>query len=109
MKYILHCSGIKLARKDGLFGKSDPFVLIKSYGKPIGFSNVVSKNLNPFWDPIVVDPESCGGVNGNITVEVFDFDNDGNHDFIGSFSLTLSSLLSGLGTKHVLINDSMKK
>jgi len=60
-KFVLHCSGIKLARKDGLFGKSDPFVIIKCYGKPIAFSNVVMKNLNPFWDPIILDADACGG------------------------------------------------
>jgi len=58
----LHCNGIKLARKDGLFGKSDPYVVIRNArGVGVGFSEVIANNLNPFWRPIEVDVEACGG------------------------------------------------
>ena len=60
-RFLLHTNGIKLAKKDGLFGKSDPFVVIKHQGRPIAFSDVVMKNLNPFWKPILVDLKVCGG------------------------------------------------
>ena len=60
--FLLHCNAVKLARKDGLFGKSDPFVVIKAYGKPVGYSNVVKKDLNPTWKPIAIDAASCGGL-----------------------------------------------
>ena len=62
-KYLLHANGIKLAKKDGLFGKSDPFVIIKHQGRSIAYSDVVMKNLNPFWKPILFDLKACGGTN----------------------------------------------
>eukprot|EP00012_Vannella_robusta_P001989 CAMPEP_0206187122 /NCGR_PEP_ID=MMETSP0166-20121206/2813_1 /ASSEMBLY_ACC=CAM_ASM_000260 /TAXON_ID=95228 /ORGANISM="Vannella robusta, Strain DIVA3 518/3/11/1/6" /LENGTH=545 /DNA_ID=CAMNT_0053602643 /DNA_START=11 /DNA_END=1649 /DNA_ORIENTATION=+ len=109
MKYQLHCSAVKLARKDGLFGKSDPFVIIKSYGKPVGFSNVVMKNLNPFWDPIELDVDACGGPHESITIEVFDFDSDAKHDFIGSFTVPIQEFIRNLNKKYPLMNSSLKK
>jgi len=106
--FLLHCNGIKLARKDGLFGKSDPFVIIKSSGRAIGFSNVVMKDLNPYWEPITLDERACGGPQGRLIVEVYDWDSDGDNDFIGSFTCTLQQLLD-TRTPHDLQNPSSKK
>ena len=59
--FTLHCNGIKLAKKDGLFGKSDPFVVIKRQDNvPFAYSEVVDNNLNPYWKPIVLDVAAAG-------------------------------------------------
>jgi Ca2+-dependent lipid-binding protein len=64
MFFSLHCSGIKLAKKDGLFGKSDPFVVLKRQDKTaFAFSEIVMNNLNPVWKPIEVDVEAAGTLN----------------------------------------------
>jgi hypothetical protein len=58
----LHCNGVKLKNKDGFFGKSDPFVVIRNAkGIAVGFSEVIDNNLNPFWRPIELDVDACGG------------------------------------------------
>mgnify|MGYP005996348891 CR=1 FL=1 len=67
--YKLHCNGVKLAKKDGLFGKSDPFVVITTSDKvPFAFSEVIKDNLNPFWKPIEIDVERAGKFCFNVTI-----------------------------------------
>ena len=101
----IHCNGVKLAKKDGLFGKSDPFVVIKNQqGVPFAFSDVVKDNLNPFWKPIEIDVEAAGGMGANVTVCVSDYDSDGKHDLIGSFKIALRDLILNTKREHQLID-----
>jgi len=108
--FTLHCNGIKLAKKDGLFGKSDPFVVIKRQDNvPFAYSEVVKNNLNPYWKPIVLDVAAAGGIQSRITVTVTDFDEDGKHDLIGKFSCSIQELVSQTGKQHQLLDSRNKK
>mmetsp|Transcript_14077 Transcript_14077/g.22174 ORF Transcript_14077/g.22174 Transcript_14077/m.22174 type:complete len:546 (-) Transcript_14077:24-1661(-) len=109
MRVVLHISGSDLARKDGvaLIGKSDPYVLVKNTetNKVIGYSNVVMKNLNPEWNPIVVDVEGLTLLTP-IELEVWDFDFDAGHDFIGKCEFPMEKWFSG---NTMLLEDKGKK
>ncbi|TSK34876.1 Copine-3 [Bagarius yarrelli] len=55
---------------------------------------VVKNNLNPCWRPFKIPLQSlCGGnMEKPIKVECYDYDNDGSHDFIGSFETNMKRL-----------------
>jgi len=108
--FKLHCNGIKLKNRDGLFGKSDPFVLIRNArGDRVGFSDIVMNNLNPFWRPIEIPLNVFGGPSGVVNVQVWDFDEDGKNDIIGEFSTTIDQLTSQLNKKWELVDPRKKK
>jgi len=108
--FKLHCNGVKLSNKDGFFGKSDPFVVIRnSKGIPVGFSEVIDNNLNPFWRPIELDVDACGGLQNDVRVEVVDFDDNGDHDLIGALTIKLSELTSHLNKEWKLTDRANKK
>lgn len=88
----------KVDKKD-MFGKSDPFFVLSKSGTQgtyvvVHRSEVIKKSLNPVW-PTVVMPvvDVCNGdYDRKLKVDVYDWDSDGSHDFIGSFHTTLKEL-----------------
>jgi len=70
-------------------------------------SKAIMKTLNPKWDPFVLESRLCGGPNSPLTIEVYDYDSDGTHDFIGSFKTTLKELIVE-GAVFPLINKDKK-
>jgi len=96
--FSFHTKGVKLAKKDGLLGKSDPFFVVRaSYP---GFadkvtlyrSEVVKQNLHPEWKQFQLSAASLGGYDIPFSIEVYDWDADGGHDLIGKFKTTLREL-----------------
>jgi hypothetical protein len=89
--YRLGVSALKLDAMDpGLTGASDPFFEIRAC--PEGFnreillfrSEVIRRNLNPTWQPIVINSALLGGFDKSFEIVVMDFDDNGGH---GSFNL----------------------
>ena len=105
-------SALKLDKKD-TFGKSDPFYII-SKGMSSGQfvivhrSEVVKRSLNPTWRPVKLPiRDLCNSDHEKqLKIDVYDEDNDGSHDLIGSFTtdLNILKLSATQGAKYPLIN-----
>ncbi|GAB0491384.1 hypothetical protein MMPV_002637 [Pyropia vietnamensis] len=94
-------------RKDGPFGKSDPYLLIQQMVRPATWaaaavmsklyrSPTIRKELNPMWPATTFTMEGRGS--GELRFEVWDSDTLSSDDIIGGTSMTLSAL-SSPGTK----------
>jgi Ca2+-dependent lipid-binding protein len=71
-------------------GFSDPYVVLgDEYQKRLAKTRVVMKNLNPRWDESV-DITVQGAL--NIIATVWDWDNFGDHDYVGRTSLKLDPM-----------------
>uniref|UniRef100_A0A672KWK8 Copine 8 n=1 Tax=Sinocyclocheilus grahami TaxID=75366 RepID=A0A672KWK8_SINGR len=91
----------KLDKKD-FFGKSDPFLVFYRSNEDGTFTichktEVVKVNLNPVWQAFKIPVRAlCNGdFDRTIKVEVYDWDRDGGHDFIGEFSTSYRELSRG--------------
>jgi len=92
-------SAEKLDKKD-FFGKSDPVMVISKGSSLGGHWSVVHKtevvmcNLNPVWQPFSISvTKLCNGnYDRKLKFDVYDWNSDGSHDFIGSFATCLAEL-----------------
>lgn len=95
--------GSEILNKDGLFGKSDPF--LKFFRKradgeleevPGGETNKLSDTETPVWDPIAMNMmELCNGdLDATIVIEAWDYDAMSGSDQIGVLTTTLRAVLS---------------
>lgn len=96
----MHFRATNLENKDGLLGKSDPYLQISSKAKDgtthvIWKTEVIKNNLNPTWKPFSLRVSTlCGNDPSKpILIDVYDYDNDGSHDLIGSFTTTLFEMM----------------
>ena len=114
---ILEFSARKLDNKD-FFGKSDPFLEISRANENNQFSvvhrtEVVDNDLNPTWKPFVKEVRAlCNGdYNRTLKVDVYDMDNDGSHDLIGTFQTNLQRLAKGPGPENLyeVINEKKRQ
>jgi len=107
-------SGIKLMNTDGWFGKSDPFlrfVKIRETGDALTVheTEFVKDNLNPVWKMCqVTDDRLCSSKHSRpFRVECWDNSKSGNHNFIGSFDVTIDELKGG--KREFVLNNPKKK
>uniref|UniRef100_UPI00398E4504 copine-8 isoform X3 n=1 Tax=Pristiophorus japonicus TaxID=55135 RepID=UPI00398E4504 len=91
----------KLDKKD-FFGKSDPFLVFYRSNEDGTFTichktEVVKNTLNPVWQAFTIPVRAlCNGdFDRTIKVEVYDWDRDGSHDFIGEFTTNYRELSRG--------------
>ncbi|NXT16827.1 CPNE5 protein, partial [Prunella fulvescens] len=91
----------KLDKKD-FFGKSDPFMVFYRSNEDGTFTichktEVVRNTLNPIWAAFAIPVRAlCNGDHDRaIKVEVYDWDRDGSHDFIGEFTTSYRELAQG--------------
>jgi len=107
----------KLDKKD-FFGKSDPFYVISrsAHGAQwtvVKRSEIIMKNLNPNWAPFSISArELCNSDHERpLKIDIYDWDSDGTHDYIGSFVTSLSKLESSAieQTGIPVINDEKKR
>uniref|UniRef100_A0A3B3WDA8 C2 domain-containing protein n=1 Tax=Poecilia mexicana TaxID=48701 RepID=A0A3B3WDA8_9TELE len=91
----------KLDKKD-FFGKSDPFMVFYRSNEDGTFTichktEVVKNTLNPVWEPFSIPVRAlCNGdYERTIKAEVYDWDRDGSHDFIGEFTTSYKELCRG--------------
>uniref|UniRef100_A0A8C1SAX9 Copine Vb n=1 Tax=Cyprinus carpio TaxID=7962 RepID=A0A8C1SAX9_CYPCA len=106
----------KLDKKD-FFGKSDPFMVFYRSNEDGTFTichktEVVKNTLNPVWQPFTIPVRAlCNGdYDRTIKVEVYDWDRDGSHDFIGEFTTSYRELARGQSQFNVyeVVNPKKK-
>uniref|UniRef100_A0A8C7KBH9 Copine 5 n=1 Tax=Oncorhynchus kisutch TaxID=8019 RepID=A0A8C7KBH9_ONCKI len=97
MQFCAH----KLDKKD-FFGKSDPFMVFYRSNEDgtctiCHKTEVVKNTLNPVWQAISIPVRAlCNGdFDRTIKAEVYDWDRDGSHDFIGEFTTSYRDLSRG--------------
>ncbi|XP_070405430.1 copine-5b isoform X3 [Nothobranchius furzeri] len=105
----------KLDKKD-FFGKSDPFMVFYRSNEDGTFTichktEVVKNTLNPVWQPFTIPVRAlCNGdYDRTIKVEVYDWDRDGSHDFIGDFTTSYRELARGQSQFNVYEVINAKK
>ena len=100
------------------FSKSDPFLEISRANENWEFSlvhrtEVVDNNLSPTWRPFEKNVSGlCNGdYDRSLKIEVFDDDDGGDHDLIGTCQTNLRTLVKGPGSDNVynLINQKKKE
>uniref|UniRef100_A0A3Q3W508 C2 domain-containing protein n=1 Tax=Mola mola TaxID=94237 RepID=A0A3Q3W508_MOLML len=113
---MMQFCGNKLDKKD-FFGKSDPFLVFYRSNEDSTFTichktEVVKNTLNPVWQAFKIPVRAlCNGdYDRTIKVEVYDWDRDGSHDFIGEFSTSYRELSRGQSQFNVyeVINPKKK-
>lgn len=89
----------KLDNKDFL-GKSDPYIEIQKQNPDGSWqvthrTEVIKDTLNPSWRPFSIPVHSlCSGDHTKeIKFDVYDWDKDGSHDFIGGFRTTVKDMM----------------
>ena len=94
LRFTLRASGLPALDRN-LFSKdsSDPYFKLKArdgngFLHPLGQSKVLSKNLNPEWEPVEVSAEALGGYR-RLHIEVLDHDIGLDDDQIGVVELDL--------------------
>jgi len=107
----------KLDKKD-FFGKSDPFYVISrsvqgNQWSVVKRSEIIMKNLNPNWAPFEISArELCNSDHDRpLKIDIYDWDSDGTHDYIGSFTTSLSKLeAAGIEQTGIpVINEDKKR
>ncbi|XP_062248858.1 copine Va [Platichthys flesus] len=105
----------KLDKKD-FFGKSDPFMVFYRSNEDGTFTichktEVMKNTLNPVWQPFSIPVRAlCNGdYNRTIKVEVYDWDRDGSHDFIGELTTSYKELCRGQSQSNVYEVMNAKK
>ncbi|XP_040000790.1 copine-8 isoform X1 [Xiphias gladius] len=113
---MMQFCGNKLDKKD-FFGKSDPFLVFYRSNEDGTFTichktEVVKNTLNPVWQAFKIPVRAlCNGdYDRTIKVEVYDWDRDGSHDFIGDFSTSYRELSRGQSQFNVyeVVNPKKK-
>ncbi|KAM3833391.1 copine-8 isoform 1-T1 [Vipera latastei] len=106
----------KLDKKD-FFGKSDPFLVFFRSNEDGSFTichktEVIKHTLNPVWQAFKLSIRAlCNGdYDRTIKIEVYDWDRDGSHDFIGEFTTSYRELSRGQSQFNVyeVINPKKK-
>lgn len=116
-KVTLDLTAQNLDKKD-LFSESDPFYIVHR-SNPDGSETLVYRSewikntASPDWKPITLDcAKLClGDWSRNLRIEVYDWDRDGTHDYIGDCSTSLEELAQGEGFQILqfdLINKKKK-
>ncbi|KAM6973457.1 copine-8-like [Aplochiton taeniatus] len=114
---MLQFCGNKLDKKD-FFGKSDPFLVFYRSNEDGSFTichktEVVKNTLDPVWQAFKIPVRAlCNGdYDRSIKVEVYDWDRDGGHDFIGEFSTSYREMSRGQSQFHVyeVLNPKKKE
>ncbi|XP_041692463.2 copine-8-like [Coregonus clupeaformis] len=112
---MLQFCGNKLDKKD-FFGKSDPFLVFYRSNEDGSFTichktEVVKNTLDPVWQAFKIPVKAlCNGdYDRVIKVEVYDWDRDGGHDFIGEFSTSYREMSRGQSQFHTYEVVNQKK
>jgi hypothetical protein len=102
--FHLALRGIKLKNVDGMFSKSDPFVVVSAQSDsaggrvwaPVYRSECIKNNLNPVWKEFSIPVEKLGSGDKNtpIQIEVYDWEKSGKHQAMGKFQTSINGLVS---------------
>uniref|UniRef100_A0AC34RJE9 C2 domain-containing protein n=1 Tax=Panagrolaimus sp. JU765 TaxID=591449 RepID=A0AC34RJE9_9BILA len=109
------CSASNLDKKDFL-GKCDPFLKVLRINEDDTLqlayrTRYHEQNLNPKWKPfeILLSQLCYGDMNREFIIECYDWDQDGQHDFIGNCRTTVNRLINKLDVDLPLINEKKAK
>ncbi|RLN60745.1 hypothetical protein BBJ29_007139 [Phytophthora kernoviae] len=113
----LRFSASGLANMDGLFSKSDPFLVISRLREDgnswtqVHRSETIDNNLNPSWKRFEISLQQlCNGdYRRAISLQVFDEDRGGKAELIGQVNTSLEELLAKRGTNFILHNEALQK
>ncbi|KAE8890881.1 Copine-3 [Phytophthora fragariae] len=113
----LRFSATALANMDGLFSKSDPFLVISRLREDGGSwtqvhrTETIDNNLNPNWRRFELPLQQlCNGDHRRpLRLEVFDEDRGGKFELIGQVQTTLEEILGKRGTNYTLHNETLQK
>eukprot|EP01129_Flabellula_baltica_P008862 TRINITY_DN3546_c0_g1_i3.p1 TRINITY_DN3546_c0_g1~~TRINITY_DN3546_c0_g1_i3.p1 ORF type:complete len:482 (-),score=115.63 TRINITY_DN3546_c0_g1_i3:462-1907(-) len=110
----LRCTGKKIEMVDGLLGKSDPFIEIHQWdgtgpvGPLVWRTEAIQDTRSPVWEPFPIFYDLFNGnMKAQVIVQIFDYESDGDHTFIGSFTTPIEDLIEG--REFVFINKKKKK
>ncbi|CAH0476660.1 unnamed protein product [Peronospora belbahrii] len=106
-----------LANMDGIFGKSDPFLVISRLREDgeswtqVHRTETIDNNLNPNWKRFELPLQQlCNGdYKRPLSLQVFDEDRGGKSELIGQVQTTLEEIQGKRGTNFVLHNEMLKK
>mmetsp|Transcript_25825 Transcript_25825/g.40429 ORF Transcript_25825/g.40429 Transcript_25825/m.40429 type:complete len:564 (-) Transcript_25825:61-1752(-) len=97
----IQMKGNKLANKDGMFGKSDPYLIFRrkqENGEMIQVlrSKTIDNNLDPDWEELLLNlTQFClGNLDAPIVIECWDEDSMSKDDMIGTVETTTRALLN---------------
>ena len=99
-QFHFEARGQTLANKDGLFGKSDPFLRVLACSEDGGKreiyqSEVIANDLNPTWEPAVVDTGLPYSMSSMLEVQCWDRDRSScNDELIGFLQLTVGQIMT---------------
>ncbi|KAK6321800.1 hypothetical protein J4Q44_G00087760 [Coregonus suidteri] len=73
-------------------------------------TEVVKNTLNPVWQSFTIPVRAlCNGdFDRTIKIEVYDWDRDGSHDFIGEFTTSYRELARGQSQFNVYENNTLE-
>ncbi|GAA6093197.1 copine-8 isoform X1 [Tachysurus ichikawai] len=98
---LLQFCGNNLDKKD-FFGKSDPFLVFSRSNEDGTYTichktEVIKNTLDPVWQAFKIPVRAlCNGDSDrSIRIEVYDWDRDGGHDYIGEFNTSYRELSKG--------------
>jgi copine 5/8/9 len=115
--FTAEISASKLINKEGFFGRSDPFLLISRKNEDTSYTNVwksavQDSSLNPKWGRISIPMVIlCNGdIDRELKIEIYDFENNSKHHFMGAVETTLRTILQGNTTTSIsstpMINET---
>ena len=86
---IVHVKSARGLAKADLFGKSDPFAVLKMNGKRVAKTEVIWKTLDPTWEKghFKVEFPTAAVASSDLRLEVYDKDIIGSDDFLGQIIL----------------------
>ena len=94
---IIQLIGAVGLRRADTFGGADPYAVAFWNGEELGETAVERKTVSPTWNanfPILIGMDG-----GSLKVQIFDNDDDGDHDFLGEVELKLG--VSALMSAHL--------
>ncbi|POM70442.1 Copine [Phytophthora palmivora] len=113
----LRFSATGLANMDGMFSKSDPFLVINrlredgSSWTQVHKTETIDNNLNPNWRRFELPLQRlCNGDHKRpLSLQVFDEDRGGKFELIGQVQTTLEEIQGKRGTNFTLHNEALQK
>jgi hypothetical protein len=77
-------------------GKSDPYFEVKSSAGAVLYkSETIKKTVAPTWKPFTLKLSDFGGPNGEVKIEVYDWDRFTSNDLIGETTIKRSDVHTG--------------